>query len=58
VRPERLEQLEHARVVGARFACERVPDVAREVPVAHGHRVGISRDVVHDGRGGPRADAP
>ena len=56
VRPKRLEQLEHARVVGACFSRQRVTDVAREMPVADGHRVGVGRREVHDVRDCPRSD--
>ena len=41
-------------IVGARFAGQRETDVSRQVPVADRYRVGVARDVVHDGRRSPR----
>ena len=38
MRPERFEQLEHARVVGPALSRERVPDVPGEMPVTDRHR--------------------
>ena len=56
VRPERLEQFEHPRIVGAPLPHERVGDVMLEMPVADGNRVGIGGREVGDVRRGPRAD--
>ena len=53
----RLEQLEHARVVGPRLAGERPGDGVRDVEVADAHRVGVAEGAAHDLRGGPGTDA-
>jgi hypothetical protein len=53
---EGLQELEHPRVVGPSLAGQRVTDVAREVPVADRHRIGVGGDEVHDMRGCPRPD--
>src|SRR5690242_20070054 len=57
LRPERLEQLEHACIVGVAFARERVSDVTGKVPVADRNRVEVACDHVQDLRRGPRSDA-
>jgi hypothetical protein len=57
VRAERLEQLQHARIVGTRLARESEPDMTRKVPVAYRHGIGITRREVHDVRARPRTHA-
>ena len=52
-----LEQLEHARVVGARLARERPGDRVRDVEVADAHGVGVAEGAANDLRGGPGTDA-
>ncbi len=56
VRSERLQQVEHAGIVGPSLTGQRVPDVAREVPVADRDRVGVGNREVHDVRGRPHSD--
>ena len=57
VGPERLEQLEHARVVGSPLPRERVRDVMLQMPVTNRNRVGVGRGEVGDVSRSPGTDA-